>query len=122
MLCTLELNGLVDAHERAGAGRLAGEFDVGRPVELRPRETASRSPAAKKLSYLEAWGGRKPRRGWHFLTGSAASIDALTVGRGFHDRVRPRRPTSTATPVIFVATPDGRVSRYLYGVASSRTR
>jgi protein SCO1 len=54
--------------------------------------------------------------GWHFLTGSQDSIQALTNAVGFgyaYDQPSGQFAHATA---IMILTPEGRVSRYFYGV------
>lgn len=113
MLCTLELNGLVEAMKGL-AWSPGGEFDVV-TVSFDPRETVALA-RAKKLGYLLSLGRPEAEAGWHFLTGSAASIDALTSAVGFTTEYDKATDQYGHAAVIFVATPDGRVSRYLYGV------
>jgi protein SCO1/2 len=114
MLCTLELNGLV-----AGLKQLpwtpGDQFTVV-TVSFDPEETPALA-RAKKLSYLEELGRPNADAGWHFLTGSAASIEALTKAAGFSYEYDKATGQYGHAAVVLLATPDGRVSRYLYGVA-----
>jgi protein SCO1 len=113
MLCTLSLNGLASALSTLSfdAGR---EFEVV-TVSFEPRETPDQAASAKK-AYVERYGRPGAAGGWHFLTGDAAAIEAVTRAVGFRyawdDETRQyAHPTG-----IVVATPEGRVARYLYGV------
>ena len=72
-------------------------------VSFDPEDTPALA-AEKKSSAVERYGKQGSAAGWHFLTGDAASIQRLTASAGFH-----------ASGVV-VATPDGRLARYLYGV------
>ena len=74
MLCTQVLNGLVSALSMMNfqAGR---EFDVV-AVSFNPKEGPGLA-AQKKASYLERYGRPETAAGWHFLTGTQASIDRV---------------------------------------------
>jgi protein SCO1/2 len=113
MLCTLELNGLV-----AGMKELpwtpGDEYTVV-TVSIDPRETPALA-RAKKRSYLEDLGRPSADAGWHFLTGSPASIAALTTAVGFSFEYDKETDQYGHAAVVMLATPEGRVSRYLYGV------
>lgn len=75
MLCTLELNGLVDGMK--GLAWTPGDEFTVVTVSIDPRETAELA-RTKKQTYLESLGRPSAEAGWHFLTGSQASVDALT--------------------------------------------
>jgi protein SCO1/2 len=113
MLCTETLNGLVRALR-------ALSFDAGRQfdvvvVSIDPRETAALAAAKKKL-YVERYGRTSGAKGWTFLTGDEASIRRLAAAVGFrYVYDADLRQYAHATGLV-VLTPDGRVSRYLYGV------
>jgi protein SCO1/2 len=84
-------------------------------VSFEPKETPDQAAAAKK-TYLERYGRPSAAGGWHFLTGDAAAVAAVTRAVGFRfawdDETRQyAHPTG-----IVVATPEGRIARYLYGV------
>jgi len=113
MLCTLELNGLV-AGMKALPWTPGDAFTVV-TVSFDPAETPALA-RAKKLSYLEELGRPSAEAGWHFLTGSAESIDALTKAAGFSYQYDKATGQYGHAAVVLLATPEGRVSRYLYGV------
>jgi protein SCO1/2 len=113
MLCTLELNGLVLGMK--GLAWTPGEEFTIVTVSFDPRETPALA-RAKKQSYLEDLGKPSAEAGWHFLTGSAASIEALTRSVGFSYEYDKDTDQFGHAAVVMLATPEGRVSRYLYGV------
>lgn len=114
MLCTLVLNGYVEALK--GVGWVPGkEFDSV-TVTIDPRELPALA-RAKKQSYIEDLGRPEAAAGWHFLTGRDESIRALAEAVGFRYRYLEDQDEFSHAAAVIVLTPDGRVSRYLYGVA-----
>ena len=113
MLCTLVLNGLTGVlsliDETAGK-----EFDVV-AVSFDPRETPVLA-AAKKKTYLDTYKRPQAANGWHFLTGAESSIAALTQAAGFSYAWDEATQQFAHASGIVVATPDGRLSRYFFGV------
>jgi protein SCO1/2 len=113
MLCTLALNGLVSA-----MGVLS--FEPGREYEVvtisfDPEDTAERA-AANKRSYLNRLRRSGAQSGWHFVTASEEAVKQLTGAAGF--RYAWDEPTRQfAHPAgIVVATPEGTLSHYLFGI------
>ena len=84
-------------------------------VSIDPRETPPMA-LAKKAHYVARSGKPSIAKGWHYLTGTQASIQRVTLAAGF--RYVWDEPTQQyAHPAgIVVATPEGRVSRYLFGI------
>lgn len=113
MMCTLVLNGLV--HTMREIPFTAGDqFDVV-TVSFNPRETPALA-AAKKRAYLKSYGRAGAEKGWHFLTGDEASIQALTEAAGFRYVYDPATRQYAHSTAIMVLTPEGRLSRYFYGL------
>lgn len=113
MLCTEILNGTLRAVR-------AMNFEVGREFEI---VTVSIDPgeapplaAEKKAYYARAYGRSGGESGWHFLTGSADSIQKLADAVGFRYRYDPKTDLYTHASAIMALTPEGRVSRYFLGV------
>jgi protein SCO1/2 len=71
--------------------------------------------AGKKAGYVAEYGRAQTAAGWHFLTGEEPAIHALTEAVGFEYRMQPDGEYSHAA-AVFIITPDGRLSRVLYGV------
>jgi protein SCO1/2 len=84
-------------------------------VSFDPRETPAMA-AQKKESALSHFGRQNTASGWHFLTGSKESIDALTKAANFRYSFDTRANIFAHASGIMLLTPDGRVSRYFYGV------
>ena len=113
MLCTLTLNGL-------GSALSVLTFDVGRDfdvvtVSFEPKETAALA-AAKKKAYLTRYRRPGAEEGWHFLTGDAPAIAALTSAVGFRYAWDAETRQYAHPAGLVVLTPDGRIARYMYGV------
>lgn len=113
MLCTLVLNGLLDSLE--GLAFDAGDQFQVVAVSIDPGETPELA-AAKKAVYLEFYGRPGADRGWHFLTGEQAAIEALTEAAGFYYQYDPEQDEYAHPTGIMIATPEGKIARYLYGI------
>jgi protein SCO1 len=113
MLCTQVLNGMTGALKTLSfdAGK---DFDVV-VVSIDPRD-GYRMAAAKKTTYVESYGRPATADGWHFLTGTEASIKPLADAIGFHYAYDANLKQYAHGAAIYVATPAGVVSRYLLGI------
>jgi protein SCO1 len=113
MLCGEALSGLTAAMKmiKFDAGN---EFDV-ITVSFNPNETPQIA-ATKKADYIRRYGRPGAEAGWHFLTGPAESINALTKAVGFQYQYDATSNQYAHATAIMVLTPDGRISRYFYGV------
>ena len=113
MLCTQVLNGLTTSlmvlDERVGR-----EFDVV-AVSFDPRETPALA-AGKKESNLDRYKRPESANGWHFLTGDETSIKTLTDAAGFHFVWDDKTQQFAHPSGIMVATPEGRLARYFFGI------
>jgi len=116
MLCTLSLNGLAGALEVLSfvPGQ---EFEVV-TVSFDPREGPVLA-AAKKKAYLSRYKRPGAAAGWHFLTGPKEAIDRLTRAVGFRYAWDDETKQFAHPAGILVATPEGRISHYLFGVEYS---
>ena len=74
------------------------------------------TPRAKRDLYTRRYSSRAGIAGWHFLTGSPESIKAVTDAIGFHYRYDPALKIFVHGSGVMVLTPEGKISRYLYGV------
>lgn len=113
MLCTEVLNGLLSSLRVLS-------FDVGKEFEVvtvsfDPREKPA-DAAAKKRPYVEAYRRPGAAAGWHFLTGSGASIERLTAAVGFRYKFDESLGQFAHAAALYVTTPEGRLSRYFYGI------
>lgn len=113
MICTQILNGLVGSLETLewNAGE---EFEVV-VLSFDPGETPAIAADAKK-TYLRRYGRPETAAGWHFLTGREADIRTLTDAVGFKYAYDEKIDQYAHPTSITIATPDARISRYLYGI------
>lgn len=116
MLCNQVLNGVVGTLQ-ALSFTPGKEFEVV-TVSFDPREGPDLA-AAKKETYLKRFGRAGAERGWHFLTGDKDSIDRLAQSVGFHYVWDEQSKQFAHASAIMVATPEGRLSHYLYGIEYS---
>jgi protein SCO1 len=113
MLCTQLEQGVV------GSLRMLS-FNPGRDYEVvfvsfDDRDTPEMA-ASKKKSAMEHFRRRETASGWHFLTGSKESIAAVTDAANFHFNFDTKNNLFAHASGITLLTPDGRISRYFYGV------
>jgi protein SCO1/2 len=113
MLCTQVLNGFLKSSQAVSL-QIGRDYQVV-TVSFDPRETPQLA-AEKKHSYARAYRRDGAAEGWHFLTGDRQSIDRLTKVVGFHYHFDPKSEQFAHASGIALATPDGRLSRYFYGI------
>lgn len=116
MLCTQILSGLESALKVLSFNP-GQEFEVV-SVSFDPKDTVEIA-AAKKQMYLKRYGRPNTANGWHFLTGDEANIKALTDAVGYHYKYDPKTDQFAHASGVMIATPDGRLSKYFYGVEYS---
>jgi len=113
MLCSLQLNGLVDAL-REMSWSPGVEYDVV-CVSIDPLETHQRARLTK-TKYVKAYGRVETAGGWHFLVGNKENIQRLADTVGFRFTYVPERREYAHAAAAMICTPNGRVSRYMYGI------
>jgi protein SCO1/2 len=116
MLCTQVLNGVSSAVK-------VMPFEVGRDfdvvyVSFDPRDTP-KAAADKKRAQLADYKQTATAGGWHFLTGDEAAIRRVTQAAGFSYRWDEASGQFAHVSGVLAVTPDGRLSRYFYGVEYS---
>ena len=116
MLCGELLQGLVGSM-KALTLQLGQDFDVV-TVSFNPDETVDMA-AAKKRDIMKRYGRAGSDRGWHFLTGQASQINALTRAVGFQYQFDPRTKQYAHATAIVILTPDRHIAEYFYGVEFS---
>src|SRR6266542_4055136 len=117
MLCNLVLNGLTESlRDLAGKrGFRVGEQFTVVTVSFDERETPELA-AAKKAAHIEAYGFPGAAEGWHFLTGEKEAIAELADRCGFEFRYDAKKDQFAHPSGILVLTPEGRISRYFFGI------
>lgn len=116
-LCSLVLNGLLEGMR--GLEYLVGQEYQLVSVSIDPREKPELAKS-KRAAYLTALGpertGKMTDRDWPFLTGTEENVSAIARAVGFHYRYDAATNQYAHAAGIFVLTPDGRISRVLYGI------
>jgi len=71
---------------------------------------------AKQALYTGLYGRPGVTDGWHFLTGDEQQIRQLANALGFRYAYDPDSKQFAHASAIMIATPEGKISRYLYGI------
>ncbi len=107
-------------HGLAATGLVAGRDYTLAFLSIDPEETSADAQAAKQQDLAQY-----PQSGadaaWHFLTGPAASVQAVAASIGFRDRLDQQTKQFVHPAGIVFATPGGVVSSYLLGVGYTPT-
>lgn len=112
MLCSLVMNALVRGIQDMD-WTVGQQYDI-IALSVNPKEGPDLAEG-KKAGYVAEYGRPQSAAGWHFLTGEESSIRSVTDAVGFEYRMQANGEYSHAAG-IFILTPDGRLSRVLYGV------
>ncbi len=134
-LCNFFLNGAMEVMKKVSLSP-GNDYNI-LTVSIDPRETPELA-AKKRQSYLQAFGRKGAEAGWRFWVGdvtstkvpknmqisSAAkvgetltSVRALADQVGFRYRYDPKDDQYAHAAGMMVLTPDGKISRYLYGIS-----
>jgi len=84
-------------------------------ISFDPREGPDLSHK-KKQEYTKIYRRPGTENGWHFLTGNEANIKAVTDAVGFRYAWDEKHAQYIHAGGVMVLTPDGRTSKYFYGV------
>lgn len=114
MLCNLVSNAMVNGLRQV-AWNPGDQYEV-LTVSIDPRET-SQDAANRRARIADQFGRATGANGWHFTVGDEAQVRRLATALGFGYRFEPRQNQYSHPAVIFVATPSGKVARYLYGIS-----
>lgn len=113
MLCGVVLNGLVDGIK--GLTWTPGKEFTMINISFDTREKFALA-AEKKKNLMDALGKPGAAAGWHFLTSDESQIKTLASQLGFGYRWDENEKQFAHGAGIFVLTPEGKLSRVLYGI------
>jgi|SRR6185436_7921658 protein SCO1/2 len=116
MLCTQVMNGVSSA-AKALPFSAGTDFDVVF-ISFDPRDKPE-TAAAKKTALLNYWSMQNQSGAWHFLTGEEPQIRQVTSAAGFFYMWDDKTQQFAHLSGVLVLTPDGRLSRYFYGIEYS---
>lgn len=118
MLCTLVLNGVLEGLK--GLDWSVGEqFNV-ITISVDPKETSA-DAAQKQKAYVKSYIESKrdenlAMNGWHFFAAKEDQVKKFASQLGFEYKYDPDQKEFAHPAVTFVLTPEGKISRYLYGI------
>src|SRR5712664_1884680 len=84
-------------------------------ISFDPRETPDMA-SKKKAAALSRFGRKETAAGWHFLTGKEEAVRAVARAANFRYSFDEKHNLFDHASGIMLLTPDGRISRYFYGV------
>lgn len=112
MLCSAVLNGMVSGLQEL-------EWSIGQEFRVVTvsfnHEEGTELAAVKKEAYVGTYNRPGTAAGWDFHTGTEPDIRKLTDAVGFMFQRQPDGEFAHSS-VIILCTPDGRISRYIYGI------
>ena len=113
MLCTQVMNGMERSLKDV-------PMDIGKQfsvvtVSIDPTERPALA-SAKRALYTGLYGRPGATQGWHFLTGDEPQIRQLANAVGFRYAYDPASKQFAHASAIMILTPQGKISRYLYGI------
>jgi protein SCO1 len=113
-LCPMLENNFLQSLRRLKVFSVGKQYNV-LTVSFDPHDTPYMA-LDKWRMYVGLYGRPGAARGWHFLTGSQASITALCNAVGYRVRYIPQSHQFAHAMGIMVLTPQGKLSRYFYGL------
>lgn len=111
MLCDLILNGQTQVMKQI-PWNAGDQYEVV-TISINPQESFNLA-REKKSVYLNAL--NRPASGWHFLCDYQDNAKKLAEQIGYHYKYDPQQDQFAHPSAIFILTPEGKISRYLYGV------
>lgn len=113
MLCTRILDDLDESLKQVPLN-MGQDFNVV-TVSIDPTDTTVLADSKHQL-YTGIYGRKSGVNGWHFLTGKEQEIKALAAAVGFRYAYDPASKQFAHASGIMIATPQGKLSRYFYGI------
>lgn len=113
MLCNVVLDGLTStiADIRMEPGK---DYEL-LTISFDHRDTPKLA-AEKKAIYAKRYGRKGADEGWHFLTTDEETVRKITSALGFRYAWDPKAQQFAHGTMTAVITPEGHVSRYLFGI------
>jgi len=112
-LCSFILDGVLDAVNDLSSLSLGKDFKI-ISVSFNPNDSYELAKTKASKYYNRLKNTHFPKGNWRFLTGDNENIEQLTQAVGFKYK---KDGEEFAHPsAIIILTPQGKVSRYLYGV------
>jgi protein SCO1 len=111
MLCNLVLNGQTDAMRKI-PWEPGADYTV-LTISIDPTETAQLA-REKRAVYLNNYGKAAP--GWHFFSDDNGNVKKLADQIGFKYKYDGKIEQYSHPSVITILSPEGKISRYLYGI------
>jgi len=112
-LCPLMLDSIAQSMAQLTLTR--GDQYVAITVSINPRDTPLVAAQTRQRYVLPA-AAAAHTDSWHFLTGDAGGIAALTKAVGFSYAYDPRQDEYAHPTGVIVLTGEGQIARYLYGL------
>jgi protein SCO1 len=113
MLCDLVLGSIAESLARQHL--VLGRDYRALTISIDPKDTPA-GASLKQRTLLQATNQLGAVDSWPFLTGARASIAPLAARLGFEYAYDDKTDQYAHPACVFFVTPDGRISRYLYGV------
>jgi protein SCO1/2 len=113
MLCNLVISGTAKALR--GTGLTLGKDYRALTVSIDPTETPTLA-SSRKAGHLQALGAPTDEPAWGFMTGAEEQIRALARSVGFGYAYDEETKQYAHAAAVFILTPRGKISRYLYGI------
>lgn len=113
MLCTRILDDLDESLKQVPMN-MGQDYNVV-TVSIDPTDTSMMADSKHQL-YTGMYGRQSGINGWHFLTGKEPQIEALAAAVGFRYKYDPVSKQFAHASGIMIATPQGKLSRYFYGI------
>jgi protein SCO1 len=113
MLCGMTTDGLVRS-VRALRFEPGTDYEI-LSVSFDPKETPEMA-SEKKRGVMAQYGRKSGPLGWHFLTGDAASVAALTSAVGFRYVWDAEQKQFAHATGVTLLTPQGRIARVFFGI------
>jgi protein SCO1/2 len=114
MLCDLVSRGITKSLKNVSSLTIGKDYDI-IFISIDPNENWTLAQK-KKISYVLDYDRPGSQDGWHFLTGGQPEIDAVARACGFEYKWVASAQQYSHPAVVMLCTPEGKLSRYLYGV------